>query len=156
MPGATNNDNNKVEVTLIMRALEAEVFDADAVWEAVQPLLPPPDRSHPLGCHRPRISDRLCLRGLFIRLVTGLSWVDIEAILDHQVSDTTLRARRDEWFDAGVFDKLKDEALAAFDRIIELDLDDVAIDGSLHKAPIWRRRHRTEPHRSRQVRLEVV
>lgn len=134
MPGATNN--NKVEVTLIMRALEAEVFDADAVWEAVQPLLPPPDRSHPLGCHRPRISDRLCLRGLFIRLVTGSSWVDIEAILDHQVSDTTLRARRDEWIDAGVFDKLKDEALAAFDRIIELDLDDVAIDGSLHKAPI--------------------
>lgn len=154
MPGATNN--NKVEVTLIMRALEAEVFDADAVWEAVQPLLPPPDRSHPLGCHRPRISDRLCLRGLFIRLVTGSSWVDIEAILDHQVSDTTLRARRDEWIDAGVFDKLKDEALAAFDRIIELDLDDVAIDGSLHKAPIWRRRHRTEPHRSRRVRLEVV
>ena len=33
-----------------------------------------------------------------------------------QVSDTTLRARRDEWIDAGVFEKLKDEALAAFDR----------------------------------------
>jgi hypothetical protein len=75
------------------------------------------------------------LRGLFIRLVTGSSWVDIEAILDHQVSDTTLRARRDEWIDAGVFDTLKDEPLAAFDRIIGLELDDVAIDGSLHKAP---------------------
>lgn len=33
-----------------------------------------------------------------------------------QVSDTTLRARRDEWIDAGVFEKLKNEALAAFDR----------------------------------------
>ena len=73
-----------------MRALDPEVFDA--VWAAVEPLLPTPDRSHPLGCHRPRISDRLCLRGLFIRLVTGSSWVDIEAILDRQVSDTTLRA----------------------------------------------------------------
>jgi hypothetical protein len=81
------------------------------------------------------VSDRLCFRGILVRLVTGASWVDIEAILDHQVSDTTLRARRDEWIDAGVFEQLKTEALAAFDRIIELDLDDVAIDGSPHKAP---------------------
>src|SRR5688572_8910792 len=56
-------------------------------------------------------------------------------ILDHQVSDTTLRARRDEWIHAGVFEQLKAEALAAFDRIVGLDLDDVALDGSLHKAP---------------------
>lgn len=53
-----------------------------------------------------------------IRLTSGSSWVDIEAILDHQVSDTTLRARRDEWIAAGVFDQLVEEALAAYDRII--------------------------------------
>ncbi|MCA1677200.1 MAG: IS5 family transposase [Actinobacteria bacterium] len=116
-----------------MRALEAEVVNA--VWAAVEPLLPAPDRSHPLGCHRPRVPDRLCLWGILIRLVTGASWVDIEAILDHRVSDTTLRARRDEWIAAGVFERLKDEALAAFDRIIELDLAEVSLDGSLHKAP---------------------
>jgi transposase len=115
-----------------MRALEAEVVDA--VWAATEALLPqrPP---HPLGCHRPRVSDRLCLWALLIRLTTGSSWVDIEAILDHQVSDTTLRARRDEWIAAGVFDQLRTEALAAFDRIVGLDLSEVAIDGSLHKAP---------------------
>jgi transposase len=102
---------------------------------AVEPLLPAPQDTHPLGCHRPRVPDRLCFWGILIRLVTGASWVDIEAILEHRVSDTTLRARRDEWIAAGVFDALKDEALAAFDRIIGLDLDDVALDGSLHKAP---------------------
>lgn len=116
-----------------MRALEREV--ADVLWQAFEPLLPPPDRSHPLGCHRPRVADRLCFRGILIRLVTGASWVDIEAILDHQVSDTTLRARRDEWIAAGIFEQLKTEAIAAFDRVIELDLDDVSLDGSLHKAP---------------------
>jgi len=116
-----------------MRALEPEVVDA--IWKAVEPLLPPPDRSHPLGCHRPRVPDRVCFRGILIRLVTGASWVDIEAILDHQVSDTTLRARRDEWIDAGVFETLKSEAMTAFDRIIGLDLDEVSLDGSLHKAP---------------------
>ena len=116
-----------------MRALEARVVDA--VWAAVAPLVPAPDRSHPLGCHRPRVPDRVCFWGILIRLVTGASWVDIEALLDHQVSDTTLRARRDEWIDAGVFENLKNEAMAAFDRIIELDLNDVSLDGSLHKAP---------------------
>lgn len=89
-----------------MRALESEVVDV--LFATIEPLLPPPDDTHPLGCHRPRVSDRLCFRGILIRLVTGSSWVDIEAILDHQVSDTTLRARRDEWIDAGVFDALKE------------------------------------------------
>jgi transposase len=116
-----------------MRALESEVVAV--LWQAFEPLLPGPARAHPLGCHRPRIPDRLCFRGLLIRLVTGSSWVDIEAILEHQVSDTTLRARRDEWIAAGVFDRLEAEAKAAFDRIIELDLSDVSLDGSLHKAP---------------------
>jgi transposase len=116
-----------------MRALKPEVVDA--LWAAVEPLLPAREDAHPLGCHRPRVADRLCFRGILIRLVTGASWVDIEAILDHRVSDTTLRARRDEWIDAGIFEALKSEALAAFDRIIGLDLDDVALDGSLHKAP---------------------
>ena len=115
------------------RALEPEVVDA--IWTAVEPLLPAPDVSHPLGCHRPRASDKLCFRAILIRLVTGSSWRDIEAILNFEVSDTTLRARRDEWIDAGVFDRLESEAVAAYDRIIGLDVEHVAIDGSLHKAP---------------------
>ena len=116
-----------------MRALEPEVVDA--IWAAVEPLLPTRAEAHPLGCHRPRVPDRLCLWGILIRLVTGSSWVDIEAILEHRVSDTTLRARRDEWIDAGVFDHLAAEAEAAYDRIVGLDLSEVSIDGSLHKAP---------------------
>jgi transposase len=115
-----------------MRALESDVVDA--TWAAVEGLLPRP-REHPLGCHRPRVPDRLCFWGLLIRLTTGSSWVDIEAILDHQVSDTTLRARRDEWIATGVFEQLKTEAMAAFDRVIGLDLSEVSVDGSLHKAP---------------------
>lgn len=116
-----------------MRALEPEVVDV--LWRSIEPLLPSPPRTHPLRCHRPRVPDRLCFRGILIRLVTGASWVDIEAILDHQVSDTTLRARRDEWIAAGVFDRLEAEAKAAFDRVIGLDLSEVSLDGSLHKAP---------------------
>lgn len=115
------------------RAMDPEV--ADAIWAAIEPILPAPPDAHPLGCHNPRVADRVCFRGILIRLVTGSSWVDIEAIMNFEVSDTTLRARRDEWIAAGVFDRLEAEARNAYDRIIELDLDVVAIDGSLHKAP---------------------
>jgi transposase len=116
-----------------MRALEPEVVDV--LFATVEPLLPPPDETHPLGCHRPRVPDRLCFWGILVRLVTGSSWTDIEAILGHAVSDTTLRSRRDEWIAGGVFEALATEALAAYDRIIGLDLDVVALDGSIHKAP---------------------
>lgn len=116
-----------------MRALDKEVVDA--VFETIVGLLPERIDTHPLGTHRPRVSDRLCFRGILIRLVTGCSWETAEAILDHQVSDTTLRFRRDEWVEAGVFNRLRDEAVDAYDRIIGLDLSEVALDGSIHKAP---------------------
>ena len=115
------------------RALDPEVMDV--LWQTIEPLLPPVDDSHPLGCHNPRVPDRVCFRGILIRLVTGTSWTDIEAIMDFVVSDTTLRRRRDEWIDAGVFDALEAEAREGYDRILGLDLSHVAIDGSLHKAP---------------------
>jgi transposase len=133
MSGALNKER-QVEVLLIMtRALDPEVVDA--IWQTIEPLLPQPDNSHPLGCHNPRVCDRLCFRGILIRLVSGSSWTDIEAILDFEVSDTTLRRRRDEWINAGVFTELETQARAGYDRIIGLELDHVAIDGSIHKAP---------------------
>lgn len=116
-----------------MRALNPRMVDI--LWTTIEPLLPAPDLTHPLGCHRSRVPDRLCFRAFMIRLVTGSSWVDIEAILDHRVSDTTLRARRDEWIRTGVFARLEAEVRSGYDRIIGLDLTEVAIDGSLHKAP---------------------
>lgn len=116
-----------------MRALDPEVFDA--VFAAVEPLLPKGRDEHPLGCHRPRASDRLCFQAMLVRLVTGCSWVDAERLCGGAVSDTTLRTRRDEWEDAGVFTALVDEALSSYDRIIGLDLTETAVDGSQQKAP---------------------
>jgi transposase len=77
-----------------MRALEAEVVDA--LWAAVEPVLPEHRETHPLGCHRRRASNRTCFEAMLIRLVTGCSWVDAEQLVGKAVSDTTLRARRDE------------------------------------------------------------
>lgn len=116
-----------------MRALDPEVVDA--IWAAIEPLIPLPPRTHPLGCHRRRVPDRVCFEAMLIRLVTGCSWVVAEQLCGKVVSDTTLRARRDEWIAAGVFDGLIEEALTAYDRIVGLDLENTSIDGSQHKAP---------------------
>ena len=116
-----------------MRALDPEVVDA--VWKAIEPLLPVHNESHPLGCHRPRASERSCFEVMLVRLVTGCSWEDAERLCKGVVSDTTARARRDEWIGAGVFDAIVNEALVGFDKVIGLDLSEVAVDGSLHKAP---------------------
>jgi hypothetical protein len=72
-----------------VRALDQEVVHV--VWQAVEPPAPLPGRDSSVGLSSTRVPDRLCFRGILIRLLTGASWVDIEAILDHQVSDTTLR-----------------------------------------------------------------
>ena len=83
--------------------------------------------------HRPRMADRVCFWGILVRLVTGCSWVTAERLLGGVVSDTTLRARRDEWIAAGVFAEL--EAEAGYDRVVGLDLSETSVDGSMHKAP---------------------
>jgi transposase len=117
----------------MVRALDPAVISI--LWQAVFALLPERVDTHPLGCHRKRVSDLLCFRGILIRLVTGSSWETVEALMEYKVSDTTLRARRDEWIRAGVFDQLETETRAGYDRIIGLDLEYVALDGSIHKAP---------------------
>ena len=122
-----------VEVRYIMRALDAEVVDA--VFAAVGPRVPVPVDEHRTGGHRPRIPDKIVFWGILIRLVTGCSWVTAERLLGNAVSDTTMRARRGEWVAAGVFEDLESEALAAYDRIVGLDLSDASVDGSIHKAP---------------------
>ncbi len=116
-----------------MRALEPEVVDV--VCAGIKPLVPAPVDHHPLGCHRPRADDRDCFEVMLVRLVTGCSWEDAERLCQNKVSDTTARERRDEWIKAGVFNAIAAEAREGYDKIIGLDLSDVAVDGSLHKSP---------------------
>jgi transposase len=107
----------------------------DAVWRSFAAYLPKRGHTnHPLGCHRPRISDRDCFEAILFRLVTGCSW-DVAGRLG-KGGETTLRRRRDEWVAVGAFQHLVEEAINAFDKVIGLDLSEVSVDGSLHKAPM--------------------
>ena len=116
----------------MMRALTPEIYAT--LFRLVKDRIPPPPQ-HPNGGCRPRIPDEVCFHGLFVRLVTGAAWETIEYMLGYQVSDTTLRTRRSEWVNAGVFDDLMEHALAEYDRLVGLDTDHVSIDGSSQLAP---------------------
>ena len=50
-------------------------------------------------------------------------------------SATTLRRRRDEWINAGVAERLRLAVLAAYDRMLGLQLEHLAVDGCITKAP---------------------
>jgi transposase len=56
------------------------------------------DVHHPLGCHRPRVPDRVVFDKLIQVLVLGCGY---RRIADATCSATALR-RRDEWINAGV------------------------------------------------------
>ncbi len=107
----------------------------EPLWDQFAALLPDRPRyapSHPLGCHRPRIGDRIIFDKLVQVLRFGCSYA---SIADGTCSATTIRSRRDEWIKAGVFARLKQIAVEAYDRIAGLALQEILIDGCITKAP---------------------
>ncbi len=104
----------------------------EPIWEQFSALLPERETNHPLGCHRSRIPDRVVFEKLVQVLVFGCAY---ERIADGCCSATTLRRRRDEWIEAGVMTTLRKLALEAYDKLIGLQLSDVAVDCCITKAP---------------------
>jgi transposase len=91
------------------------------IFEQFAALLAEREVDHPLGCHRPRIPERVGFEKLVQILVFGCAYW---RIADESCSATTLRRRRDEWIEAGVMDTLQGLVLEAYDRIIGLELSE--------------------------------
>jgi transposase len=104
----------------------------EPLWDQFTALLPTRHDSHPLGCHRRRVPDRIIFDKLIQILVFGCGY---RRIADRTCSATTLRRRRDEWIALGVADQLHRLALAAYDRMHGLELEHLAVDGCITKAP---------------------
>ena len=107
----------------------------EPLWDQFAALLPEREvfvPTHPWGCHRRRIADRIVFDKLLQVLRFGCSY---QAIADSTCSATTIRDRRDEWIKLGIFAQLKRIALDAYDRIVGLVLEGIAVDGCITKAP---------------------
>ena len=90
----------------------------EPVWQQFLALLPEREVDHPLGCHRPRIPDRVVFEKLLQVLVFGCAY---HRIADASCSESTLRRRRDEWIELGVMERLRQICLDAYDRLIGLE-----------------------------------
>jgi hypothetical protein len=73
----------------LVPALASSILEP--LWVQVAALLPTHHDSHPLGCHRPRVPDRVVFDKLIQVLVFGCG---DRRIADHTCSATTLRRRR--------------------------------------------------------------
>ena len=104
----------------------------EPIWQRFSALLPEHETDHPLGCHRPRILERVVFEKLVRVLVFGRAY---ERIADASCSESTLRRRRDEWIELGVMERLRQICLEAHDRLIGLELSEVAVDGCITKSP---------------------
>jgi transposase len=104
----------------------------EPIWQQFLALLPSREVNHPLGCHRRRIPDHVVFEKLIQVLVFGCAYW---RIADEECSATTLRRRRDEWIEAGAMEALEELALESYDRVVGLQLADVAVDGCITKAP---------------------
>lgn len=113
-----------------MPAVPSSVIEP--VWDQFRALIPEIADTHPKGGHRPRIPDRIVFDKLIQVLVLGAAY---DKIADTSCSATTIRRRRDEWIAAGIFTMLEQICLDAYDKMIGLDLADLAVDGCIVKAP---------------------
>ena len=103
----------------------------EPIWQQFSALLPEREVNHPLGCHRPRIPDRVILEKLVQILEFGCAY---RRIAEEGCSAAAIRDRRDEWIELGVIDALRSAVLEAYDRFIGLELSEVAVDCCITKA----------------------
>ena len=98
----------------------------DEFFETVAHHLPP---DQPVGSKggRPRVGHQAVVRVIWFVLATGCRWEDVPAELG--CSGRTAHRRLRNWEEAGIWDRLHADLLAALKRAGKLDLDTVIIDG---------------------------
>jgi len=102
----------------------------DALWDKVQPLLPPPKpKKGPGG--RPPVSDRAVLDGILYVLRSGCPWKHVPRNI---VSGSTCHRRFSEWVKVGVFAKLWVVLLDHYDDLKGINWDWQSLDAALGKA----------------------
>ena len=106
----------------------------DALWERLQPLLPPPParRFRFPGC-KP-LDYRQILTGILFVLKTGIAWEDLPAELGCGCGKTC-REHLKRWHEAGAWTKLHAVLLAELNGAGRIDWRRALIDASFAEAP---------------------
>src|SRR5438309_716724 len=106
----------------------------DALWQRLQPLLPPPPRRRFRFPGRKPLDYRKILTGILFVLKTGIAWDDLPAELGCGCGKTCRHYLR-LWHQAGVWRKLHALLLAELHGADQIDWGRALIDASFAKAP---------------------
>jgi putative transposase len=118
-------------VTVTAYGIDAKYLIPDELWAEMVRLLPTPKAKKKAG--RPRADDRRLMTAILYVLRTGIQW---EA-LPHSLSPhSTAHDRFQEWRAAGVFERLWQEGLYAYDEEVGIEWEWQAMDGAMTKAPL--------------------
>lgn len=106
----------------------------DALWERIEPLLPPPPvPRNPDRPGRKRIPDRAALSGVLFVLRSGIPWEMLPREMGCGSGMSCWRRLRD-WQAAGVWEKVHRVLLARLRQADGVDLSRVIVDSSSIRA----------------------
>jgi len=103
---------------------------SDAMWQQIQPIIPPLPPKKKLG--RPRLDDRRVLDGILYVLRTGCQWKQVPKEFG---SGSTVHARFCDWVQAGVFATMWALLLTCYDELHGIDWQWQSLDAAMGKAP---------------------
>jgi len=104
---------------------------SEALWERIEPLIPP-EPPKPLG-GRPRVKPRDCLTGIVFVLRTGIPWEYLPQEMGCGSGMTCWRRLRD-WQAAGVWERMRRVLLDELGLADAIDWSRVSIDSSSTRA----------------------
>jgi len=124
----------------------------DALWEKIEPLLPP-GKPHPLGCHNPPVPARTAMNAIFFVLRTGCQWnaLNTTGICSSSAAHRWFQT----WTAAGVFRKFWALGLQEYDELKGIDWSWQSMDGAMTKAPLGGGKNRPQPYGSGQGRRQA-
>ena len=115
---------------------------SEALWERIEPLIPP-EPPKPKG-GRPRVPARACLTGILFVLRTGIGWEYLPQEMGCGCGMTCWRRLRD-WQAAGVWEQIRRSLLDELGLADAIDWSRAALDSSSTRAVLGGRKPARTP-----------
>jgi transposase len=111
----------------------AKPLVSDALWQRIEPLLPPPPPRRPRFPGRKPLDSRKIVTGIIFVLKTGINWEDLPAELGWGCGKTC-RNYLKAWQKAGIWDKLHHRILEELQKAGKIDWSYGAADSTKSRA----------------------